>query len=76
MKKEWWQEKRTCLKCGSQMEPGALPGYFNCRKCKLWIDIQEWEGNAIVQYHENGIVWSLPVSVPEDVLLVLSWVEA
>lgn len=74
VKTEWWQKKRTCLRCGSEMEPGMLPGYFNCRGCKLWIDIQTWSGGAIIQYAVPGLMRSEPV--PQGTLLVLSGDEA
>jgi hypothetical protein len=58
------------------MEPGAFPGWFNCRKCKLWVDIQEWNNGSsgvLLSYYDycDGQSISKSTLVPEGTLLVL-----
>lgn len=65
------QKKKKCIQCGYRMEPGMLPGWWNCARCKLWIDFQFFGDDTIIQYRRNNFKPEQTFVVPKDTLLIL-----
>lgn len=61
---------KFCIQCGNQaMEEGMLPGWKLCRKCNLFIDIQEAGKFQLIQYSKTNL--SKPIEVPRGTLLIV-----
>ncbi len=65
-------QKKKCLQCGYRMEPGMLQGWWNCARCKLWIDFQFTQNDSFVQYRQrNTFKAEQTFVVPKGTLLIL-----
>ena len=66
----WSDETCVCLRCGAWMEAASLPGWFVCRACDWFMDVQRHGSAAFVQYDAGGGCRSI---LPEGCLLVMEW---
>jgi len=59
------------------MEEGMLPGWWLCRECGLFLDVQGNRDFQLIQYRLKGMSQTVePIMVPSGCLLVLSWEAA
>ena len=60
------------------MTEGMLPGWWFCRECGLFLDVQEAGGKfQLVRYARNiQKEGTANIEVPRGMLLVLSWEAA